>query len=267
MYDRKFHLRLNAGRSMGGVRPKHSQKNPLRFDPCDFNTRNQIDQDSGGICRRARALFFPHLRHHPDPMRKKPALSWLETVKAKHRRAEQAKAAAALARPTPPPPPGAVTHLVRRQRADLPPATTTAIFSAPPIIQPSRTMTQALKITTTAATIEATAKAAGPFFSSALSQLLGSASLGEISTLSFQHNGVTHTVLAAIVSPFLNGLSAVRDMPRSVMISAQEGNADHLEKLTAAVRRALVDRDPVAASRAIKGLGSPSGWPTEVTGV
>jgi hypothetical protein len=128
-------------------------------------------------------------------------------------------------------------------------------------------MTQALEITTNSAAIEATAKAAGPFFSSALSQLLGSASLGEISVLSFQHNGATHSILAALVSPFLNGFSAVKDMPRSVMISAQEGNADHLEKLTAAVRRALVDRDPAAAARAIRGLGAVDGFRTEVTGI
>ena len=128
-------------------------------------------------------------------------------------------------------------------------------------------MTQALEISTNAATIEATAKAAGPFFFSALSQLLGSASLGEISVLSFQHNGLIHTVLAALVSPYLNGLSSVRNMPRSVMISAQEGNADHIERLTAAVRRALVDRDPPAAARAIKGLGAADGWATQVVGV
>lgn len=128
-------------------------------------------------------------------------------------------------------------------------------------------MTQALSITTTSATIEATAKAAGPFFSSALAQLLGSASLGEVSTLSFQHNGVTHSVLATIVSPFLNGFSAVRDMPRSVMISSQPGNADHLERLTAAARRALVDRDPVSANRAIRGLGAADGFQTSVIGV
>jgi hypothetical protein len=128
-------------------------------------------------------------------------------------------------------------------------------------------MTQALEISTNAATIEATAKSAGPYFADAHTRLLASASLGEVSTLSFQHNGVTHTVLAAIVSPFLNGLSAVRDMPRSVLISSQEGNGDHLEKLTAAVRRALVDRDPVAAARAIRGLGAVNGFRTEVTGI
>ncbi len=128
-------------------------------------------------------------------------------------------------------------------------------------------MTEAISISTNASTIEATAKAAGPFFSSALSQLLGSASLGEVSALSFQHNGATHTVLAALVSPFLNGFSAVRDMPRSVLISSQEGNADHVERLTAAVRRALVDRDPAAASRAIKGLGAVDGFQTQVSGV
>lgn len=160
-----------------------------------------------------------------------------------------------------------VTHLVRRPRPALPPTTAAATFSTPPIIQPAKTMTEALSITTNASTIEATAKAAGPFFSSALSQLLGSASLGEVSTLSFQHNGVTHSVLAALVSPYLNGLSSVRNMPRHVMISAQEGNADHLERLTAAVRRALVDRDPPAAARAIKGLGAADGWATQVVGV
>jgi hypothetical protein len=128
-------------------------------------------------------------------------------------------------------------------------------------------MNQALEISTNAATIEATAKAAGPFFSSALSQLLASASLGEISVLSFQHNGATHSILAALVSPYLNGLSAVRDMPRSVLISSQPGNDGHIERLTAAVRRALVDRDPVAAARAIRGLGAVDGFRTEVVGI
>jgi hypothetical protein len=56
-------------------------------------------------------------------------------------------------------------------------------------------------------------------------------------------------------------------MPRSVLISSQEGNADHVERLTAAVRRALADRDPVAAARAIKGLGAADGFQTSVTGV
>ena len=128
-------------------------------------------------------------------------------------------------------------------------------------------MTEAISISTSTATIEATAKAAGPFFSSALNQLLGSASLGEVSVLSFQHNGVTHSILATIVSPYLNGLSSVRNMPRHVMISSQPGNADHIERLTAAVRRALVDRDPPAAARAIKGLGAADGWATQVVGV
>lgn len=162
-----------------------------------------------------------------------------------------------------------VTHLVRRPRPDLPPATptTTTAFSTPPIIQPAKPMTEALSITTNAATIEATAKAAGPFFGSALSQLLGSASLGEVSVLSFQRNGVTHSILATIVSPFLNGFSAVKDMPRSVLVSSQPGNADHIEKLTAAARRALVDRDPVAANRAIRGLGAADGFQTSVIGV
>jgi hypothetical protein len=128
-------------------------------------------------------------------------------------------------------------------------------------------MTQALEITTNSAAIEATAKAAGPYFADAHTRLLASASLGEVSVLSFQHNGVTHSILAALVSPYLNGLSAVRDMPRSVLISSQPGNDGHLEKLTAAVRRALVDRDPVAAARAIKGLGAVDGFQTQVTGV
>ena len=160
-----------------------------------------------------------------------------------------------------------VTHLVRRPRPALPPTTAAATFSTPPIIQPAKTMTEALSITTSAATIEATAKAAGPFFFSALSQLLGSASLGEVSVLSLQHNGITHSILATIVSPFLNGFSAVKDMPRSVMISSQPGNDQHLEKLTAATRRALIDRDPVSANRAIRGLGATDGFSTSVIGV
>ena len=128
-------------------------------------------------------------------------------------------------------------------------------------------MTQALEISTNAATIQAATKAAGPFFSSALNQLLGSASLGEVSVLSLQHNGITHSILATIVSPFLNGFSAVKDMPRSVMISSQPGNDQHLEKLTAATRRALIDRDPVSANRAIRGLGAADGFQTSVIGV
>jgi hypothetical protein len=51
------------------------------------------------------------------------------------------------------------------------------------------------------------------------------------------------------------------------MISSKPGNADHLEKLTAAVRRALVDRDPPSANRAIRGLGAVDGFQTQVGGV
>jgi hypothetical protein len=128
-------------------------------------------------------------------------------------------------------------------------------------------MTEALSITTTAPFIASIAQVAGPFFTNELNQLLASAAPSEISVLTFEHDGIRRTILATVVSPFLNGFSAVKDMPRHVMVSSRPGNDQHVERLTAAGRRALVDRDPVAASRAIKGLGSPSGWPTEVTGV
>jgi hypothetical protein len=128
-------------------------------------------------------------------------------------------------------------------------------------------MNEALSITTTAPFIASTAQVAGPYFSGALDQLLASAAPGEVSTLSFTHAGIDRTILATVIEPFLNGLSAAKNMPRHVMVSARPGNADHLQKLSAAVRRALVDRDPAAAARAIKGLGSPSGWPTEINGI
>lgn len=108
---------------------------------------------------------------------------------------------------------------------------------------------------------------AGPYFSGALDQLLASAAPGEVSTLSFTHAGIDRTILATVIEPFLNGLSAARNMPRHVMVSSRPGNDGHVEKLTSAARRALVDRDPISASRAIRGLGSPSGWPTEITGI
>ncbi len=66
----------------------------------------------------------------------------------------------------------------------------------------------------------------------------------------------------AAASTHPGGGAAVR-----VMISSKPGNADHLEKLTAAVRRALVDRDPPSANRAIRGLGAVDGFQTQVGGV
>ena len=60
---------------------------------------------------------------------------------------------------------------------------------------------------------------------------------------------------------------AVRPLQRAVMISAEPGNESHATKLVTAVRRSMENRDPMAAAREIRELGSPVGFETVVIGV
>jgi alkylation response protein AidB-like acyl-CoA dehydrogenase len=55
-------------------------------------------------------------------------------------------------------------------------------------------------------------------------------------------------------------------MNRFLIISAQPGNQGHVERLTAAARIALSNRDVQAADKAVRDLGG-EGFSTEVTGI
>jgi hypothetical protein len=55
-------------------------------------------------------------------------------------------------------------------------------------------------------------------------------------------------------------------MNRSALVSWQEGNESHAQRLLASVRAAMADRDVGAADRQIRDVGG-EGFSTEVTGV
>ena len=74
-------------------------------------------------------------------------------------------------------------------------------------------------------------------------------------------------IMVVRISPYLNGAAAVRPLQRVVMLNAESGNETHLTKLVTATRRAMENRDPMAAAREIKELGSPVGFETVVIGV
>ncbi len=88
-----------------------------------------------------------------------------------------------------------------------------------------------------------------------------------IDELSWVNGGITHTLRGTRILPFPGAFSAVRPMTRFVVISSQPGNKSHVERLTAAARIALSNRDPQASDKAIKALGAADGFQTVVTGV
>jgi hypothetical protein len=199
-------------------------------------------------------------------MKKQRGLSWLETVKAKHRRAEQARAAAALARPTPPPPPGPVIHLVRRPRPNLPPTSMSQQFPPPANNPITASMNPSLEITADPATIQKAAAQAGPYFAARLTEMLAAPALDDLQTLDYVHSGRSVKIMSVRISPFLDGRGAVRPLRRVTMISAEAGNESHAAKLAASVRRSMENREPHSAAREIKSLGSPVGFETVVIG-
>lgn len=161
-----------------------------------------------------------------------------------------------------------VTHLVRRPRPPLPPTSMSKTFSPPPaIIQPTQPMNPSLEITADPAAIQKAASQAGHFFSARLAEMIANPALDDLQTLDFVHSGRAVKIMSVRISPFLNGAAAVLPLRRVTMISAEPGNESHAAKLVTAVRRSMENRDPMAAAREIRELGSPVGFETVVIGV
>ena len=127
-------------------------------------------------------------------------------------------------------------------------------------------MTTSLALTTSASKISALVATGGAYITGLASRLVDGVGENGIDELTWTNGGVTHVLLGTKIRPFPGGFSAVRPMTRFVVISSQPGNQSHVEKLTAAARVALSNRDPQAADRAIRDLGG-EGFSVEVTGV
>ena len=128
-------------------------------------------------------------------------------------------------------------------------------------------MTTSLALTTSASKISALVATGGAYIVSQASRLIDGVGEDVISELSWTNGGVLHKLLGTRIMPYPAQFSAVRPMTRFVVISAQPGNQGHVEKLTAAARGALSNRDPLAADKAIKTLGAVDGFQTQVTGI
>lgn len=127
-------------------------------------------------------------------------------------------------------------------------------------------MNPSLEITADQTAITKAAAQAGPYFAARLAEMLTAPSLDDLQTLDYLHGGRSVKIMAVRISPYLNGAAAVLSLQRVTMISAEPGNETHLAKLTTAARRAMENRDPNAAAREIKSLGSPVGFETVVSG-
>ena len=228
---------------MGGVRPNPQAQNSPGANPCDFNTRNPLNQDSSAFCRRSRSDFFTHhpRHHHHHPMRKQNGVAWMQGKLARHRRAAQASA---FSIPPAPPP------------QTQPPA----------IVQQAKTMTESIALTTSAAKISALVATGGKYVTSLASRLIDNVTENSIDELSWTIGGVTHTMLGTMVTPFRGSFSTVKPVNRFAVVSSQPGNEAHVQRLAAAVRTAMGDRDVVTADAAIRGLGG-EGFSVEVAGV
>ncbi len=172
----------------------------------------------------------------------------MEKKLARHRRAAQVSA---FSQPTAPP----VSHA-------RPPQT-----QPPAIAQPTKVMTESISLTTSAKKISASVADAGAYITGLASRLVDGVGENGIDELSWTNAGIAHTLLGARIMPYPGAFSAVRPMTRFLIISSQPGNQSHVEKLTAAARIALSNRDPLAADKAIKALGAVDGFQTQVTGV
>ena len=128
-------------------------------------------------------------------------------------------------------------------------------------------MTESLFLTADPATIQKAAASAGSYFSARLAEMLAAPSLDDVLALDYVHGGRSVKIMVVKISPYLNGAAAVLPLRRVTMISAEAGNENHLTKLTTATRRAMENRDPMAAAREIRELGSPVGFETVVIGV
>ena len=127
-------------------------------------------------------------------------------------------------------------------------------------------MTEALNVTTSAKKINALTAEAGAYIVSQASRLIDGATENTISELAWVNGGVRHVLLGTRIEPFRGSFSAVRAMDRFALVRSQAGNEGHTERLAAAVRGAMGDRDVTAADAAIRSLGG-EGFSVEVTGV
>ena len=180
-------------------------------------------------------------------MRKTNGVAWMRGKLARHRRASQM---AAFSQPTAPP----VSHA-------RPPQT-----QPPAIVQPTKVMTESIALTTSAAKISALVATGGKYLTSLASRLIDNVTENSIDELSWTIGDIRHTLLGTQVMPFPGQFSAVRPMNRFALVSSMSGNEEHVERLTAAARIALSNRDPQAADAAIRAIGG-EGFVTEVTGV
>jgi hypothetical protein len=159
-----------------------------------------------------------------------------------------------------------VIPLVRRPRPDLPPTAMSQQFPPPANNPITASMNPSLEITADPAAIQKSAAQAGPYFTARLAEMLAAPSLDDLLTLDYVHAGRAVKILALRISPYLDGRGAVLPLQRLVMISSEALNETHAAKLSASVRRAMENRDPNAAAREIKALGSPVGFETVVIG-
>ncbi len=127
-------------------------------------------------------------------------------------------------------------------------------------------MNPSIALTTSAAKISAIVATGGAYVTSLASRLIDGVGEDGIDKLEWAHSGVIHTMLGTKVLPYPGAFSAVRPMNRFLIISAQPGNQGHVERLTAAARIALSNRDVQAADKAVRDLGG-EGFSTEVTGI
>ena len=152
-------------------------------------------------------------------------------------------------------------------RTALPPTSMSKTFP-PPVNNPiTAPMNPSLEITADPAAIQKAASQAGSYFSARLAEMLANPALDDVLALDYVHGGRSVKIMVVRTSPYLNGAAAVRPLQRAVMISAEPGNESHATKLVTAVRRSMENRDPMAAAREIKSLGSPVGFETVVIGV
>ena len=127
-------------------------------------------------------------------------------------------------------------------------------------------MTEALNVTTSAKKINALTAEAGAYIVSQASRLIDGATENTISELTWTIGGVVSTLMGTQVTPFRGNFSSVKPMNRFAVISSQPGNEDHVQRLAAAVRTAMGDRDVVAADAAIRSIGA-EGFDVAVVGV
>ena len=127
-------------------------------------------------------------------------------------------------------------------------------------------MTESIALTTSAAKISALVATGGKYVTSLASRLIDGTAEDVVSELSWTIGGVTHTMLGTMITPYRGNFSSVKPVNRFAVISSQPGNETHVQRLAAAVRSAMGDRDVTAADAAIRSLGG-EGFSVDVAGV